>query len=324
MGKSERAAISLALRMGDGVAVFHARGNLPVAVDALAAGADSAYVFTGNVALRFQVAVLGLGALGEWGDELAGQLAEDNQATLIFDVLDAQRTESGLLVERDLGRGNRERLLVRGPAVLVLSPQARRGPYVSHYKLQMAAKALHAGAGHAASGFAETPAVDARAWQPLRPRARSTKPNIGPSANDRLGNAFGLAETPADSRGQIITAEPETCALHLLRYLAHHGFIGERAGPVPAASGSSSHIVPVNEPQASGGPESLTVGYGRGPRRTGDLPQRFGRRPRPVAEAAPVVAAQQQKTDLPASIARRPRLANQAGMPGRHRGPRPA
>jgi hypothetical protein len=334
LGDSDRAALGLALRLGSLVAAYCPPGDERAAVYALAAGAAEVHWLEDADALEFDLALLGLGALSQLGDMIAGVLAERSRATLLFDVLDVQRSETCLVVWQDAGRGSREVCKLRGPAapsgggtaVLVASDNAARAPYVSRYKLQRAAQAL--------AGWAERreshPDASEITWQPARPRPRTGQQNQDRPAGSRLDSAFGIgAESAPLSGSQIIQAEPAICAQHLLRYLAHHGFIRTpdaaqagidleriRTAPQPG-SGSVAAIA-----EAAGAPSGKAA---RGPRpaeaddsaQQKDFGQQLARRPRPIVETPTA------QSDLPARIARRPRPLDQAGE-DRRRGPRPA
>ena len=230
LAASDRAALGLALqRLAGPVAVRCPAADERAMVFALAAGAPDVRTLAGIEAEPFDVALVGYGALDQAGEQLAGLLAERNQATLVFDVLHVERSPAGpsaagWVVTKDLGRGRREEHVLDGPAVLVISPQAPRPPYVSRYRLQTAIDTLR----RTSSGVDTPAAAGANDWRPARPRAklgRGGQKLVG-AANSRLDEAFGL-DAPASSgdREQILEADPATCAQHLLRYLAHHGFV---------------------------------------------------------------------------------------------------
>ena len=84
------------------------------------------------------VALIGRGGCAERGDLLPARLAEASGAALVYDVIDVQREIDGLMVTRDLGRGARDLLSVRGRAVLVVAESVERWLYVSRYRINAA------------------------------------------------------------------------------------------------------------------------------------------------------------------------------------------
>ena len=140
MGVSDRAAIGLAVsRFTDPVAGFCPQGDQL----AMNYGAAAKIVKVEPLAITntdFDVALVGQCALSEFGDELAGSLAEKRNATLVFDVLDVHREGDQLRIIKDIGHGNREEWIVSGPVVMVISADAVRPPYVSRYRRMMAAR----------------------------------------------------------------------------------------------------------------------------------------------------------------------------------------
>jgi len=324
---SDRAALGLALRQGAGaVRAFCPTADERAMTFALAAGAAEVGSLAEIQPQTFDVALVGHGALDSTLEEpegsLAGRLAEMNRATLVFDVLDVARVAERLIVSRDEGRGRREELVLEGPAVLVISPQARRPPYVSRFRMQAAAQMLRRA--NAAFGGSPPPADD---WQPARPRAKLGSRGNAPAAagGSRMDEAFGLGEpAPSGDPEHVLQADPATCARHLLRYLAHHGFVErddlkssidvEVAAPQPAFAA----VVPapdasVANSQASTIPDEL-ASIRRVPRRADEPPERIARQPRR--------SAAQPAASPPPSVARRPRSAGQADTSSR-RGLRP-
>src|SRR5690606_25848222 len=156
---------------------------------------------------------------------------ERHGAALVLEVLDAELDGEYLRVTRDLGRGAGEVLRVRGPAVLVMSEDAPPRLYVSRHRRLVAAGRVGP----------VTPAVAAAPrWEPPRPRTRATDlaGRTGGTATDRMNALVGAAAAmaPGDADAHVVIADAATCAKHLLRYLAHHGFITRRVEAVPGVA----------------------------------------------------------------------------------------
>ena len=102
---------------------------------AAAAGVEQFLEPDGLEDCAFDIALVGRGACGDAGDLLPAMLAERSGAALAYEVVDLHRRADGLEVERDLGHGARDILLVQGPAVLVIADSARRTGYVSRRRM---------------------------------------------------------------------------------------------------------------------------------------------------------------------------------------------
>jgi hypothetical protein len=282
---------------------------------ALSAGCADVRAFQEAEPSSFGLVLVGQGFLDRVGVEAIGRIAEQNHATLAIDVLDLRLDRDQLAILKDMGRGCREEWLVEGPAVCVLSEKARRAPYVSRYKRRVAALNWRAEL-HSASSpstLAATPWSQAKVRVQL---ARYATAAAG-TAEDRLSRAFGT--TDALARGEsnrIIQAEPEICARHLLRYLAHHGFLpelGNRPPDVsPAGAGSPEMHSADRMPRAGTQEASPTRAATRGPRQREESAARLARRPRPVQATALRTKMQSGRAPRTAqqsdsSIARRPR-----------------
>ncbi|HXV35549.1 MAG TPA: hypothetical protein VEC18_00265, partial [Myxococcota bacterium] len=117
---SDRVALALALARFGGAA-------RACALDAFARGYARAAGF-GEVSADLdaelgaaEVVLVGRGACGERGDAFPAQLAERLGAALAYEVVDARPDALALAVERDLGRGARDRLAIAGRAVLAVA-----------------------------------------------------------------------------------------------------------------------------------------------------------------------------------------------------------
>ena len=261
------------------------------------------------LAMPFELAWIGEGCLERLGDEFAADLAERHAAALLFDVTSCEQVDHGTRhVIRDAGRGARDVIRITGPAALVVSPWVARPDYVSRFRRRQARTKLPAlpqvAASHVTRG---------EPWQAVRPRTRHAVVGAQPAkTDDRMDAAFGIA-TPAGTRArEPILADPETCARHLARYLAHHGFlarssIADHAGLSGANTETEPKLPgPERQPSAMGAPllpvlsalarrprgsRADIAGRLRQPRRlgTGGPPavtvSAGARRPRPVSKA---------------------------------------
>jgi hypothetical protein len=231
----------------------------------------------------FDVALVGQCALTEFGAELAGMLAETKKATLVFDVLDVYCEVGQLRIVKDVGRGDREEWIVSGPVVLVTARDAVHPPYVSRYRRMMAARTRSQREPEHRQAYSK-PAAE---WEGVRPRAklnRRAHSNDG-LAEDRMSAAFGITGVNRTiTNDRLIAADAATCASHLMRYLAHHGFLPAKLTdaplheePICAAALSPQ---PPETPRIGGCNVSIRQGASRGPRFASDSPARLARRPR--------------------------------------------
>jgi hypothetical protein len=249
---SDRAAVALATRRpGAEVRAYCRSGDGVARRYALAAGAAGVWPVAGLEEAGFDLLLAGEAGAGAGGDLLLARIAERRGCALILEVVDVEERGGGFVVTRDLGRGARELLQVEGAAVLGVSAGAPRLGYVSHYRRQKAEPAP-GGAGaperRGASGAERRgdvePEPEAGAdlgsgpWEPVHPRARTggLSARSGRPASERMLALLGVAGASGNAgesgggeagSGQrsLIEADAETCARHLLRYLAHHGFI---------------------------------------------------------------------------------------------------
>lgn len=305
---SDRAAVALAVgRLGGWVQAYCRPGDEEARRYALAAGAAGASSAADPEIAEFDVLLAGEGGAGDGGDLVLAQLAERRGCALVFEVLDVEEDRDELVVTRDLGRGARELLRVKGAAALGVSAQAPRRGYVSHYRRLAAGKAA-AGEPRAAAAGARTgagardvchasatPGAEAAAgpWGPARPRAKTADlaARTQPPATQRMLALMGVAggEGGGGERAHLIEADPETCARHLLRYLAHHGFI-ERSMTPPAEQAAASERAAesarrtaVMEGNEAGRAAALRSKAEPAPRPAGKL----GRGPRPAGQDRP-------------------------------------
>jgi electron transfer flavoprotein alpha/beta subunit len=306
MPLSDRAAIAWALAVDGEALAICAAHDAAAHEFAIAAGAGR--VENADEAGRptFDLAILGEGALLQLGSVLPGVLAERRGATLVFAAIEMRREGEHLVVVRGAPRGGREVWTINGPAVVVVSPDAPRPGYVSRFRRHRARTSL-VDRGVAA---ADRPPVGS-AWGAVRPRVRwAPQATAQSAADDRLRDAFGESAAIRGSAGQsIVSADAATCARHLLRYLAHHGFLpGQREGvsfdePPSRAPQSMRESQPESQQRPAPLPTAPAGALARGPHLAGESPERIARRPRRVDATLPLLVP-------PATRA--------------HRGPRPA
>jgi len=289
---SDRGAIALATaRLGKRVRAYAT--DPEARCFARAAGVESVGEISIQEIASVDVILIGRGGCREFGDALPASLAEESGAALVYDVIDIQAEDDRLLVTRDLGRGARDRLSVRGRIVLVVADSVVRGPYVSRYRINAQRAAarkspilkdqsgdeLTVQSGDESSAVTEPKRL---AWQPAAPRVRlgDHATRVAGRAVERMNALFGMGPT-AESTASLVDGSAEECARHLLRYLSHHGFVergsigvSERA-PEGAVTSRSAEREP---------PQSAAD--------TGSIPARARRRPhlvngRPLATRGP-------------------------------------
>jgi electron transfer flavoprotein alpha/beta subunit len=214
---SDRGAVALALSIS-GADVCAYASDSDACFFARAAGVETVAEISELEMGSVDVALIGRGGCGADGDALPARLAEESDAALVYDVIDLHVESDRLVATRDLGRGARDLLSVRGRAVLVIADSVARGPYVSRFRID---------AERTTSG--EAPARQDRAvvgWEPVTPRVRlgDHASRVAGRAVERMNALFGVGEV-AESAADLVRGSAEECARHLLRYLVHHGFI---------------------------------------------------------------------------------------------------
>jgi electron transfer flavoprotein alpha/beta subunit len=260
---SDRGAVALAMAwFGGNVCVYASDSD--ARCFARAAGVTTVEAISSFEMERVDVALIGRGGCGECGDPLPARLAEESGAALVYDVLDVQLESDRLMVTRDLGRGARDVLGVRGRAVLVVADSVERGPYVSRYRIH---------AEKTASGESPAPETSSSiGWKLATPRVRlgDHASRVSGRAAERMNTLFGLGET-AENDVSLVRGSADECARHLLRYLSHHGFIERGLGGAqeraPEGVATSS---PAEGRQEQGATDAASI------------PIRVRRRPRPV------------------------------------------
>jgi electron transfer flavoprotein alpha/beta subunit len=214
---SDRGAVALALaRFGADVSAYASDSD--ARYFARAAGVETVAEISELEMDSFDVALIGRGGCGASGDALPARLAEESGAALVYDAIDVNWESDRLVVTRDLGRGARDLLNVRGRTILVVAESVVRGPYVSRYRIN---------AEKAAGG--ETPAREAPSsvgWELATPRVRlgDHASRVAGRAMERMNALYGVGEIGENS-ASLVRGSAEECARHLLRYLSHHGFV---------------------------------------------------------------------------------------------------
>jgi hypothetical protein len=316
--KSDRAAIGLAMqRFGGQVHAYCLRDDAEALRYALAAGAATATPVEDVAAVNGDVVLVGGGGAEPWGDLLLALLAGPKQCAMVCEVLDIAPGPAEMTVTRDLGRGGREVLAIRGPAVLGIAEAAPQLLYVSRYRRQVVRPALLA----PRTGLVHQSltAVGSQ-WEPARPRVKTgnlVTRTAGP-ASTRLQALLGLgADTDQENnRSHVIIADAVTCARHLLRFLRHHGMI---AAAMPSATVPGSLEIGAKT-VARGTPDQADPVWAphlRGPRPLYGERHGTARGPRPLP---PDSAASPQS---PLGIRTRGPRPVGRNAPQRRRGPRP-
>jgi hypothetical protein len=294
---AETVSGALALPMSDRGAITLALARFPGDVRAYAADADArCFARAAGVEVveevsdlemgTVDVAMIGRGGCAESGDLLPAQLAEEGSAALVYDVIDVQREPDRLLVTRDLGRGARDLLSVRGRAVLVVAESVERGPYVSRYRIDAVKAAGGKSTTHKEprdeSNARKEPRDESAAreesngdrWEAVTPRVRlgDHAARVAGSAVERMNALFGVGEI-AENTASLVRGSAEECARHLVRFLSHHGFVERELG---GEWGGASGEVEGSKPTARRLPRSAEG--------AASIPIRAQRRPRPVNE----------------------------------------
>jgi electron transfer flavoprotein alpha/beta subunit len=268
---SDRGAIALATaRLGNRVRAYAT--DAEARCFARAAGVESVGEISIQEIASVDVILIGRGGCRESGDALPASLAEESGAALVYDVIDIQAEDDRLIVTRDLGRGARDRLSVRGRVVLVVSDNVVRAPYVSRYRInaQRAAARKTPILKDQSSGEPSA-ATEAKRleWQPAAPRVRlgDHADRVSGRAVERMNALFGVSPT-AERTPSLVDGSAEECARHLLRYLSHHGFVerGSIGVSERAPEGAVSSRFAERQP-----PRSAVD--------TGSIPARASRRP---------------------------------------------
>ena len=277
---SDRGAIALALAIakfrGD-VCAYAADAN--ARCFARAAGVESVEGISNQESGSVDVVLIGRGGCGDLGDALPARLAEEGGAALVYDVIDVQPKGDRLVVTRDLGRGARDLLSVRGRVVLVIADSVARGPYVSRYRMNAQRTAAGRSPIHIepsdgkSDGRAQPNRIE---WQSATPRVRlgDHASRVAGCAVERMNALFGVGKA-SENTASLVRGSAEECARHLLRYLGHHGFVerGTVAEAQSASEGAVASRPAERQPQRSAaGTASIPVRARRRPHLLNGLP----------------------------------------------------
>lgn len=281
---SDREAVACARQASPAASAYCPPGDWLAAEYSLAAGCVIVAELETTLASPWDQAWIGGGFLERLGDEFAARLAERRSATLLFEVLSCSTEPDGAhTIVRDAGRGARDEIIVSGPVVLVVSPLVRRTGYVSRYRRQQARKELVAStAGRTISSEPQVP------WQAARPRTRrAARASAQPALDDRMDAAFGITAAKESTAQEAIAADPNTCAHHLLRYLAHHGLWQRAPRAIDPSTPPMTQLVRPSHAHSASVTVPSSPQSGRQPRPLGKTPPAF-RGPRPIT--GPVAA----------------------------------
>jgi hypothetical protein len=288
VGVSDRAAIGLAVsRFTEPATGYCPQGDEHAVIYGMASEiAKVVPLPLPRVKSDFDVALVGQCALTEFGAELAGMLAERTNATLIFDVLDVYPEVDQLRIIKDVGHGDREEWIVSGPVVMVIAANAVHPPYVSRYRRMMAVQKQLQSEPEQHEAYSK-PAAE---WEGIRPRAKLNRgAHSYGLAEERMSAAFGItAMNRTITNDRLIDADAATCARHLIRYLAHHGFLPTNLAKAPLYEEKNLVTALSPKPQETSRIHECNISIhqraARGPRFLSDSRERLARRPR-VAQA---------------------------------------
>lgn len=280
MPASDRAALSIAIAQPDADVVAIVPDHDEVAMR-YALGAGVKRIATPAADGEADLCLIGRGGSGVEGDLMAARLATRYRAALVLDVLEIETQSDGLRVTRDLGRGDREVILLGGNAVLGIADTAPRSVYVSRYQ-QLTAKIPQGMQG-------QTPAPVLVTWGPIRLRTKAADlaEKTSGDARSRMFGAFGVSDNDPVRDDETIEADADTCAEHLIRYLAHHGFI-DRVTELAAEAERKETIVRTASPAQMDLPVTVAI---RVPQPIERPCSGLGRRPRPYLSSTSVVGA---------------------------------
>jgi len=266
---SDRGALALALkRFGRDV---HAYAPDPEArAYARAAGVERVAAAADLDPDGFDVALIGRGGCGGQGDARPARLAEASAAALVYAVIDLRPEADRLVVTRDLGRGARDVLAVRGRAVLVVADSVARGRYVSRHRIHAERAGAAASSATSEPTGATGPNGESRAgeasvksaecwgdWEFTTPRVRlgDHASRVAGSAVERMNTLFGVG-VAAGRAGALVRASAKQCAFELLRYLTEHELLERGAGAEAQRASAASSAWPESERQAERQPRS--------------------------------------------------------------------
>jgi electron transfer flavoprotein alpha/beta subunit len=282
--RSDRSAVDLAVRRLKGFVEAFSFSNDDSLRYALAAGATSAQAIERHDDIEFDVALIGSGACGALGDLLPAMLAERRQAALVVEVLDIDRDGEGLRVTRDLGRGAQEILRVKAPAVLVISENAPRPSYVSRYRISRVGRKMTFNQ-RRTDHSNDAPRIADDSWEAVKPRVKLSDvvSRTTGAAADRMNRLMGAVSDSDGDSSDVIKSDAVTCARHLVRYLAHHGFVERSADRIASSVETQDLAAPTKDEPAEPPAQSEPArNKKRGPRPIEKGNSRSRRGPKPL------------------------------------------
>jgi electron transfer flavoprotein alpha/beta subunit len=229
-----RAGVAAARRLpADSVTAFAlGAGHTDALQHALAAGATSAMELLGDGENRDQITPA---ALADWlrsqqadltiADRVAGLAAARLGWAHLAGLDDLQIEGDRLRALRFLGRGDRELVSARLPAVIRLQTESVQPPYVSRARIEAAAQRPIEQVVLAGS---QPSATQMGPLQAARPRTRLGQGPVTPNgaASGRLQALLGgTASASPPRRGEEPPETPEQLADKFVRYLAHHDLL---------------------------------------------------------------------------------------------------
>jgi hypothetical protein len=322
LARADCAAVQLARQANENAVAVCPMGDRVAIEYALAAGIREVYELDTSPPAEFETAFVGTGGAELVGDLHLARWAEISKATLLFDVLHVSEPVGKIYeVECDAGRGARHVLGVRGPLIMVLSPDIARPAYVSRYRRHAGAQQLSAKPSSTSDRVAT--GLHAHDWNPVRPRVRTRRgPNEPSAADDRLNDAFSIRAGGQEESTNVIVADPETCARHILRYLAHHSLVSAvtmaKRLEMPTARPQSAELL-VTKSVAELAGKALGRIMERRPRQADDSSTRRVRQPRIIGKTLQFSSTE----SLGKFMERRPRHADDSAA-RRVRQPRPS
>ena len=211
------AALRVALAAGVGSAIRlegDARPALTASLLARAMQADG----------PFDLVLVGARSSDHASGEVPGLLAESLGLPLVTDATSLTRDGESWRSERELDRGTRELVSVRGPAVIGLSAGIARLGTASLPNLLKAKGATIVVRAGGAGPLATDPIVLERTELPVRPRVRPVRGPEGTPA-ERLATVTGGA-AGTKTRGRLMEGPPGEMADAIMTFLRERGFLG--------------------------------------------------------------------------------------------------
>lgn len=260
---SDRAAVHFALQADANTIAICPHDDAVAWEYAIASGVHSVVPAETTSPQEFELVWSGMGFAERMGEKFLARWAEHRGGVLLFDVLSCSAPTGGVrTIVCDAGRGARDELQVRGACVLVLSASVVRTPYVSRHRRSVARQQS------ACASISSQSATARPEWQPARPRVRTTGTHAELGADRRMDFAFAMesSNASASSSQPIVTADAETCAQQMIRYLAHHGFLSGSRSFTPEVTNQSGPVKEETAERRSVSARSVSPAVQRRPR----------------------------------------------------------